>query len=175
MDHDNRTELKRERRWLIVTLGVLAVAVGLAAAFAFGFSVGRESSDEAGSAGEQLEAWNRCLVDAGAVVPAVEARRDGGFTITVTAGFFEEFDPRAFVNAVAECESLTPIGLLQAFGQGFAAFLPALRPHGEAPPGLPRDLNRRELAEACEHLRATDRIPEDVPEALLRACEVFED
>jgi hypothetical protein len=126
----------------MVMLGVLAVA---AAAFGAGWALGRDGPDEADAFAHDLEAWGVCLADAGATVPDVRARDDGGLTLEFGPGFFEAFEFDRFVFAAAECREI--VGLEELVG---LLGLPREPLGGE---GL-FELNRiRELEELLERFR----------------------
>ena len=112
-------------------------------------------------------------------MPLVEARSDGGFTVTVDGSFLEEFDPRALAWAAGQCEHVAPSEAFFAqFGAHQQPIFPGWRhlprPGDESllPPGLFEELGLERLAELCERLAHAEEIPEEIRELrpLLAAC-----
>jgi hypothetical protein len=81
---------------------LLAVTVGIVLA------VTSSPSEPDGLAAE-LEVYTRCLADHGADVPVVDARRDGGFSVTVPGALVDHGpDPEAWWSAHGECADVAP-------------------------------------------------------------------
>lgn len=173
------SEQDRGFSWVVTTLLVLLVVLTAVAALAIGYAVGRDQSSDPVTLGEQLEVWTACLREAEANVPLVEARSDGGFTVTVDGSFLEEFDPRALARAAGQCEHVAPSEAFFAqFGGHQEPIFPGRRhlprPGDESllPPGLFEELGLERLAELCERLAHAEEIPEEIRELrpLLAAC-----
>ncbi len=58
---------------------------------------------------EELDVYTRCLNDHGADVPRIEARRDGGFSVTVPGSMIDEgLDTEALREAYDQCADVAP-------------------------------------------------------------------
>ncbi len=141
-----RRWLTSDRYFLFVILALVAVA---AAAFGAGLAVGGNNGEEEvrDTFAHRLEAWADCLAEDGAAVPGVDARADGGFTVDVEAGFFDEFEVGTFLRAAIACREILPLeGLVEILGVPGQLFEPERRPFepepGFPPPDLLEELER---------------------------------
>ncbi len=98
----------RSRDFFVIAVLLALVAVA-AAAFAAGWALGRNGDEDAATFAHELEAWAECLGEAGAVVPEVTARDDGGFTAEFAADFFDAFSWDDIFRAADECHGVLPL------------------------------------------------------------------
>ncbi len=150
-----RRGLPSDRYFLFVMLALVAVA---AAAFGAGLAVGGNGEEEARETfAHHLEAWADCLSEEGAAVPNVDARADGGFTVDVQAGFFDEFEFRPFLRAAVACREVLPLeGLVEILGIPGQLFEPERRGFEPEerfpPPDLLEELERGAIEPLLELL-----------------------
>ena len=108
----------------------ILVGVGAGLLLIIGLIIAIYDDDQAEASGlvYDLEVYTTCLSDHGAAVPLVEARRDGGFSVTVPGSLVEgDVDVAAWSAAHNECSDVAPDlfgGLLGGISGGlFEGFL----------------------------------------------------
>ena len=107
--------------WVVPAI-IVGVGVGLLLAMGLVFALVADDRVEASGLVHELEAYTACLADHGANVPLVEARRDGGFSVTVPGSLVDgEVDTSAWREAHDQCSDVAPDlfgGLLGGFSGG---------------------------------------------------------
>jgi len=93
--------------WIVPAI---LAAVGLVLVITVGIflSIASGPAEPDGLAAE-LEVYTRCLSDHGADVPVIDARRDGGFSVTVPGALVEHGpDPETWWEAHGACSDVAP-------------------------------------------------------------------
>ena len=104
--------------WVVPAI-LVGVGVALLAVFVLVIVLTDAGRAEPEGLVEELDVYTRCLNEHGANVPRVEARRDGGFSVTVPGAMIEEgLDAEAMRAAYDQCVDVAP----DLFG-GFAGLL----------------------------------------------------
>jgi hypothetical protein len=102
-----------ERRTPMADWVVPAIIVGAAVALILvvGIVIALVADDQTESSGlaHELDVYTSCLADHGANVPLVEARRDGGFSVTVPGSLVDgEVDATVWREAYDQCSDVAP-------------------------------------------------------------------
>lgn len=94
--------------WVIPAI-IVGVGVGLFLVVGIVFALTANDRVEASGLAYELEAYTTCLSDHGANVPVVEARRDGGFSVTVPGSLVEgEVETTEWREANDQCSDVAP-------------------------------------------------------------------
>ena len=113
--------------WVVPAI-LVGVGVGLLIIIGLVIAIYEDDQAEASGLVYDLEVYTTCLSDHGAAVPLVEARRDGGFSVTVPGSLVEgDVDAATWSAAHDECSDVAPDlfgGLLGGISDGlFEGFL----------------------------------------------------
>lgn len=93
----------------VVPATLVAVGVALLGAFIIVLVLTDTGRAQPEGLVEELDVYTRCLTDHGANVPRIEARRDGGFSVTVPGSMIEEgLDTDAMREAYDQCADVAP-------------------------------------------------------------------
>ncbi|MEA2010232.1 MAG: hypothetical protein U9N78_05965 [Actinomycetota bacterium] len=94
--------------WVVPAI-IVGVGVGLLLLVGIVLAVTADDQVEPSGLIYELEVYTTCLADHGADVPLIEARRDGGFSVTVSGSLVEgEVDTTAWRAAHDQCSDLAP-------------------------------------------------------------------
>lgn len=94
--------------WAVPAI-LVGVGVGLFLVVGLVIALTAEDRTEPGGLVHELDAYTSCLADHGANVPIVEARRDGGFSVTVPGSLVDgEFDTAVWRAAHDQCGDVAP-------------------------------------------------------------------
>ena len=108
----------------------ILVGVGVGMLLVFGLVIALTADDRAEASGpvHELDVYTSCLAAHGANVPIVEARRDGGFSVTVPGSLVDgEIDTAVWREAHDLCSDVAPDlfgGLLGGLFDGLWRGLP---------------------------------------------------
>ena len=89
----------------------ILAGVGVGLVIMIGLLVALTANDPVEASGlvQELDVYTACLSDHGANVPVVEARRDGGFSVTVPGSLVDgEMDTTAWREAHDQCSDVVP-------------------------------------------------------------------
>lgn len=108
--------------WVVPAI-LVGVAISLLLVFGLVIALTADDRDESPGLVDELDAYTSCLTDHGADVPLVEARRDGGFSVTVPGSLVDGgFDFSVWREAHDQCGDVAPDifgGLLGGLLGGF--------------------------------------------------------
>ncbi|RLE23018.1 MAG: hypothetical protein DRJ50_06810 [Actinobacteria bacterium] len=94
--------------WVVPAI-IVGVGVGVLFVIGLVFALTADDRVEASGLVYELEVYTTCLSDHGANVPVVEARSDGGFSITVPGSLVDgEVDTNAWREAHDLCSDVAP-------------------------------------------------------------------
>ncbi len=94
--------------WVVPAI-IVGVGVGVLFVIGLVFALTADDRVEASGLVYELEVYTTCLSDHGANVPVVEARSDGGFSVTVPGSLVDgEVDTNAWREAHDLCSDVAP-------------------------------------------------------------------
>ena len=94
--------------WVVPAI-IVGVGVGVLFVIGLVFALTADDRVEASGLVYELEVYTTCLSDHGANVPVVEARGDGGFSVTVPGSLVDgEVDTNAWREAHDLCSDVAP-------------------------------------------------------------------
>ncbi len=124
--------------WVVPAI-IVGVGVGVLFVIGLVFALTADDRVEASGLVYELEVYTTCLSDHGANVPVVEARSDGGFSVTVPGSLVDgEVDTNAWREAHDLCSDVAPDlfgGLLGGLSGGLLGGL-----MDGLPGGIPYDI-----------------------------------
>jgi hypothetical protein len=94
--------------WVVPAI-IVGVGVGLLLMIGIVIALTADDRVEASGLVYELDVYTSCLVDHGANVPVVEARRDGGFSVSVPGSLVDgDIDTTAWREAHDQCSDVAP-------------------------------------------------------------------